>query len=100
MARPPEDSAARALERDDAALAAEAADVDEAADPAADAEQRSAIVERSAHGERLDKWLVSLAAEFSRTYLQTLIEGGQVRLDGRVVTACAQIGRASCRERV
>ena len=90
MARPPEDSAARALERDDAALAAEAADVDEAADPAADAEQRSAIVERSAHGERLDKWLVSLAAEFSRTYLQTLIEGGQVRVDGRVVTACAR----------
>ena len=90
MAGTPEDPAARPLDRDEAAPGAESADVDEAADPAADAEQRSAIVERSGHGERLDKWLVSLAGEFSRTYLQTLIEGGQVHVDGRLVTACAR----------
>jgi 23S rRNA pseudouridine1911/1915/1917 synthase len=90
MAAPPEDPVAPAADRDDAVLAAVAADADEAADPAADAEQRSAIVDRSGHGERLDKWLVSLAGEFSRTYLQTLIEGGQVRVDGRVATACAR----------
>jgi 23S rRNA pseudouridine1911/1915/1917 synthase len=90
MAGPPQDPTARPPERDDAALGAESADVDEAADPAADAEQRSAIVDRSGQGERLDKWLVSLAGEFSRTYLQTLVEGGQVRVDGRVVTACAR----------
>ena len=67
-----------------------AAEPEEGGDPAEDAEQRSGRVEVAAHGERLDKWLVALAAEFSRTYLQGLIEGGQVRVDGRVVTTCAR----------
>lgn len=35
------------------------------------------------HGERLDKALVALAPEFSRSHLQHLIEGGHVRLDGQ-----------------
>jgi 23S rRNA pseudouridine1911/1915/1917 synthase len=66
-------------------------DADEPAEPLADeAEQRQGVVAVAAHGERLDKWLVRLAGEFSRNHLQTLIEGGQVRVDGRVVTGCAR----------
>jgi 23S rRNA pseudouridine1911/1915/1917 synthase len=63
---------------------------DDAGDPAADAERRGGVVPLAAHGERLDKWLVSLAPEFSRTYLQGLIEGGQVQVDGRAVGTCAR----------
>lgn len=42
-------------------------------------ERREAAVATDGHGERLDKWLVRLAPEFSRSHLQTLIEGGHVR---------------------
>lgn len=56
----------------------------------AEVEQRSKRVDARLHGERLDKWLVGLAGEFSRSHLQTLIEGGQVSVDGQVVTACAR----------
>jgi 23S rRNA pseudouridine1911/1915/1917 synthase len=45
-------------------------------------EQRSVQVDAALHGERLDKALVTIAPEFSRSHLQTLIEGGHVRLDG------------------
>ncbi|MBI3370124.1 MAG: RluA family pseudouridine synthase [Burkholderiales bacterium] len=47
-------------------------------------EWRSAIVDAAAHGERLDKRLVALAPEFSRSHLQTLIEAGHVQVDGVV----------------
>ena len=64
---------------------------DEAGEPLLDeAERREGRVAVAAHGERLDKWLVTLAGEFSRSHLQTLIEGGEVRVEGRVVTACAR----------
>lgn len=72
-------------------VATEPAEADEPAEPlAVDAEQRQARVEPGAHGERLDRWLATLAGEFSRNHLQTLIEGGQVRIDGQTVTARAR----------
>lgn len=67
---------------------------DEPADPGIDdaeaAERRAQRIGTDAHGERLDKWLVRLAGEFSRSHLQTLVEGGQVRVDGQVVMHCAR----------
>ncbi len=67
------------------------ADADEPAELAPlDADQRCGVVTAAAHGERLDKWLVSLAGEFSRSHLQTLIEGGQVRVDGEPATSRAR----------
>jgi 23S rRNA pseudouridine1911/1915/1917 synthase len=47
-------------------------------------ERRRQIVPASFHGQRLDKLLVSMAGEFSRNHLQTLIEGGHVQLSGSV----------------
>ncbi len=45
-------------------------------------EIREADVPLAQHGQRLDKALVALAPEFSRSHLQQLIERGHVRLDG------------------
>jgi 23S rRNA pseudouridine1911/1915/1917 synthase len=50
---------------------------------AADVEQRHAEVPAGWHGERLDKVLVRIAPEFSRSHLQHLIDGGHVTLDGQ-----------------
>jgi len=47
-------------------------------------ERRVAAVHADWHGERLDKVLVRLAPEFSRSHLQQLIDGGHVRLAGQV----------------
>ena len=49
-----------------------------------DAEVREALVSRSQHALRLDKALVALAPEFSRSWLQQLLARGHVRLDGLV----------------
>jgi 23S rRNA pseudouridine1911/1915/1917 synthase len=66
-------------------------ETDDAAEAAADEpESRAARVDTTAHGERLDRWLVALAGEFSRSHLQTLIGDGLVRVDGRVVTMPAR----------
>ena len=48
-------------------------------------ERRSVVLDRLFHGQRLDKAVVSMAPEFSRNYLQTLIEQGHVQVEGRVV---------------
>ncbi len=45
-------------------------------------ELRSFIAGPPQHGERLDKCLVEATPEFSRSYLQQLIEDGAVRVDG------------------
>ena len=45
-------------------------------------ETRRASATAEQHGERLDKVVVALAPEFSRSHLQTLVRGRQVRLDG------------------
>lgn len=49
------------------------------------AETREAIVLEDWHGERVDKVLTNLAPEFSRSYLQQLIQHGHVRLAGATV---------------
>ncbi|MDO9095063.1 MAG: RluA family pseudouridine synthase [Rubrivivax sp.] len=59
----------------------------EAADPAdpdldAPVDRRRAVVEATLHGQRLDKGLVQMAPEFSRSHLQHLIEQGHVHIDG------------------
>ncbi len=52
------------------------------------------MVDASSHGERLDRALAQLVPEFSRSYLQQLIEAGAVRLQGRAATKPSQRVRA------
>lgn len=53
------------------------------AGPAGEAfEHRKATVTGVQHGERLDRLLVTLAPEFSRSHLQQLIERGHVQVEG------------------
>jgi 23S rRNA pseudouridine1911/1915/1917 synthase len=55
-------------------------------------ELREARVPDVHHGERLDKLLVTVAPEFSRSHLQALILAGHVRVAGRVRdTASAKV---------
>jgi 23S rRNA pseudouridine1911/1915/1917 synthase len=44
-----------------------------------------------AAGERLDRWLTTQLPERSRSYLQTLIENGDIRLDGTRVKPSARL---------
>lgn len=53
----------------------------------AEPEVRETMVVSALHSQRLDKAVVALADEFSRTHLQGLIEQGHVRLDGVVATS-------------
>ena len=63
----------------------------EAAEPVGgEVEQRSAVVGDAGHAQRLDKALVTMAPEFSRSHLQGLIEQGHVRVDGRVATTASR----------
>lgn len=63
-------------------------------------EVRSRVVDGTLHGERLDKALVALAPEFSRSHLQSLIERGCVRVDGQPVDRPARRLRAGQRLQV
>ncbi len=56
--------------------------LDDAAIDAAASELRSLVVAASLHGVRLDRALVQLAPEFSRSYLQQLIEADAVEVNG------------------
>jgi 23S rRNA pseudouridine1911/1915/1917 synthase len=49
-------------------------------------EVRTAAVPVNLHGQRLDRVLAQLVPEFSRSYLQQLIEQGEALIDGRVTT--------------
>jgi 23S rRNA pseudouridine1911/1915/1917 synthase len=69
----------------DLAATCEPGDVDEAAG-LDETEQRTLAVPQSLHGARLDKVLVTLVPEFSRSHLQTLVVGGHVLLDASVCT--------------
>jgi 23S rRNA pseudouridine1911/1915/1917 synthase len=60
-------------------------------------EVRSTSVDASLHGQRLDKALVTLAPEFSRSHLQALVEAGHVRVDGQVVDTASRKLRAGQR---
>ncbi len=46
-------------------------------------EVRDALVGADYHGHRADRFLVTLAPEFSRSHLQSLIQRGHVQLDGQ-----------------
>lgn len=54
------------------------------------AETRGATVTAQWHGQRLDKWLVQLAPEFSRNHLQSLIERRCVRIGGQIAGAASR----------
>jgi 23S rRNA pseudouridine1911/1915/1917 synthase len=75
-------------------------DVDEAEPSEAGIETREQVVDASGHGQRLDKVLVALAPEFSRSHLQGLIERGHVRLDGASGLAASRRIKAGQRLRV
>ena len=52
-------------------------------DAEVESEQRALHIAETLHGQRLDRALVELVPEFSRSYLQQLIEAGAVTLNGR-----------------
>jgi 23S rRNA pseudouridine1911/1915/1917 synthase len=80
---PHPDPQAGADEAPNLALDAEEVTADPGEDEAC--ESRSGVVGREAKlGERLDKWLTRLAPEFSRNYLQQLIEAGEVQVNASV----------------
>ncbi len=56
----------------------------------AEVERRDGTVAATEHGERLDKLVVRLVPEFSRSHLQTLVKGGWVQLDGVAATSPSQ----------
>ncbi|MEO7242578.1 MAG: RluA family pseudouridine synthase [Variovorax sp.] len=55
----------------------------DSAEPEDAAERRAFVIDATLHGQRLDRALARLVPEFSRSYLQQLIEGGSVELAGR-----------------
>ena len=63
-------------------------------------EVRTAVVSREQHGERLDKLLVTLAPEFSRSHLQQLLERGHVQVDGAAGGAASRRLRGGQRLRL
>jgi 23S rRNA pseudouridine1911/1915/1917 synthase len=60
--------------------------LDEAEALAQESELRHGTVSLSLHGERLDRALAPLAPEFSRSYLQQLVEAGWAQVNGKVLT--------------
>ena len=74
---------------------------DSAADPAeAEVETRERVVDAALHGQRLDKALVTMAGEFSRSHLQDLIERGHVQVDGDKAGSASRKVRAGQRLRI
>jgi 23S rRNA pseudouridine1911/1915/1917 synthase len=57
-------------------------------------ECREAVVTAGQHGQRLDKVLVAMAPEFSRSHVQHLIEAGHARLQGEALRVPAKRLRA------
>jgi 23S rRNA pseudouridine1911/1915/1917 synthase len=71
------------------------------ADPEAlEPERREWMLDASAHGQRIDKLLATLAVEFSRSHLQDVIAQGHVSLDGTVVGAASRRVKAGQRLQV
>ncbi|MDP3136956.1 MAG: RluA family pseudouridine synthase [Burkholderiaceae bacterium] len=73
------------------------ADADEGVDVQAEAELREFTLEASQHGQRLDRALVVQAPEFSRSYLQQLIESGAVQVNGAAARRPSQSVKAGDR---
>lgn len=57
-------------------------ELDDGVDSPVEAESRAWIIGEALHGSRLDRALVELIPEFSRSYLQQLIEAGAVTQNG------------------
>ncbi|CAN7240427.1 MULTISPECIES: RluA family pseudouridine synthase [Variovorax] len=72
----------------------DAAESDEGADPVESSELRPFTVGPTEHGQRLDRALAALVPEFSRNYLQQLIEAGAVELLGRTLLKASATVRA------
>ena len=53
-------------------------------------EWREAVVSADQHGLRLDKVLVTMAPEFSRSHLQSLVERGHASVDGLAQTTASR----------
>jgi len=64
------------------------------------AEVREALVDARWHGQRLDRWLVDLAPEFSRNHLQSLIERGCVSINGQAAPSASRKLQAGQRVRI
>jgi 23S rRNA pseudouridine1911/1915/1917 synthase len=75
---------------DPADAGASGADAEFEAPWSAQPERREAAVPAALHGQRLDKAVVAMAPEFSRTHLQTLIEHGHVEIDGAVARTASR----------
>jgi 23S rRNA pseudouridine1911/1915/1917 synthase len=73
---------------------------DDEAETGAPAELRAWSIPPALHGERLDRALADLVPEFSRSYLQSLVAGGAVALDGRAVVRPAHRVRAGASVRI
>jgi 23S rRNA pseudouridine1911/1915/1917 synthase len=58
--------------------------------PEPDFELRTATVSLALHGQRVDKVLVALAPEFSRSHLQQLLAAGHVSVDGQAAGAASR----------
>ncbi len=80
-------------------LPTEAADESDAPE-AAGFDLRQVTVDAALHGQRLDKALVTLAPEFSRSHLQHLIERGHVWLDEQPAGSASRRVRAGQRLRL
>ena len=64
---------------------------DDAAEaPLDEVERRDAVVPAALNGSRLDKAVVAMACEFSRTHLQSLIQAGHVCVDGQPQTQASR----------
>jgi 23S rRNA pseudouridine1911/1915/1917 synthase len=61
----------------------------DSAETGPEAELRELVIGAAEHGERLDRALVALVPEFSRSYLQQLIEAGAVTINGAVMHKAA-----------
>lgn len=59
---------------------------DDPAEAGPEAELRALLVDAALHGQRMDRALVALVPEFSRSYLQHLVESGAVTFNGVAVT--------------
>ena len=91
-------SSAQGRRRNTAALGStDAAELEDVQDAGPQLELREWVVPASQHGERMDKTLVAGAAEFSRSYLQQLVQDGAVEVNGVVSAKASSRVRAGDR---
>jgi 23S rRNA pseudouridine1911/1915/1917 synthase len=65
-----------------------------------EAELRPFVIDAGHHGQRLDRALADLAPEFSRSFLQQLIEAGAVTLESAVASRSSQKVKAGDQGRI